>query len=83
MDLKRANNYFGQLLTKFLVYAGITSTIMWLLINHTDYYKTIHSASMVYSILIAGCITIAYIWNKSLYKEYLIETKKNEQLTTA
>ena len=73
-NLKRANNYFGNLLTKWLVWAGITSTIMWLLINYTDFYKTIHSAPLIYSILILGCIVIAYIWNKNLYRQYLVDT---------
>mgnify|MGYP003342170626 CR=1 FL=1 len=76
-DLKRANNYFGHLLTKGLVYAGVVSTIMWLLINYSNYYKKIHSATLVYSILIGGCFIIGYIWNKNLYRQYLIDT--NEQ----
>jgi len=75
-DTKRLNNYMGHLLTKCLVYAGIVSTIMWLLINYTDFYKTIHSAPLVYSILIVGCIIVVYNWNKMLYKEYLIDTNK-------
>ena len=75
-DLKRANNYFGHLLTKGLVYAGFVSTVMWLLINNTDYYKTIHSAFLVYSILIAGCFVIGYRWNKNLYKQYQIDSNK-------
>ena len=59
-DFKRANNYFGHLLTKCLVYAGITSTIMWLLINNSNYYKTIHSAPLIYSILFfVGFVTLA------------------------
>ncbi|MFM8490461.1 MAG: hypothetical protein ACKN9X_00775 [Candidatus Methylopumilus sp.] len=75
-DLKRANNYFGHLLSKGLVYAGVITTIMWLLINNSVYYKTIHNAPFIYSILIFGCIVIAYIWNKSLYRQYLAETRE-------
>ena len=73
-DTKRLNNYMGHLLTKCLVYAGIVSTIMWLLINNSNYYKTIHSAPLIYSILIFGCVVIAYIWNKTLYRQYLVDT---------
>lgn len=73
-DLNRLNQYMGHLLTKCLVFAGIVSTIMWLLINHTEYYKTIHSPTLVYSILISGCIIIAYRWNRTLYTEYLFDT---------
>ena len=62
----------GQLLTSCLVYAGILSTIMWLLINKTEYYyKEIHSSTLIYLILITGAIAIIYNWNKTKYKEYL------------
>lgn len=72
-DSRRLNNYLGQIFTKFLVYAGIVSSLMWILINYTEYYKTIHSPTLVYSILIGGCIILFYIWNKSLYNQYLTE----------
>ncbi|MCT4580857.1 MAG: hypothetical protein N4A35_05510 [Flavobacteriales bacterium] len=71
ISITRLNNYFGQMLSKFLIYAGIISTIMWLLINYTEFYKTIHNVTVIYTILIGGCLIIAYKWNKSLYKEYL------------
>jgi hypothetical protein len=70
-DWKRLNHYLGRLLTRLLVYAGIVSTVMWILINNTDYYTTIHSVVLVDSILIGGCIVIIYFWNRSLYKQYL------------
>lgn len=72
-DLKRANNYFGHVLTKGLVYAGVVSTTMWLLINYNNYYKTIHSATLIYSLLIVGCFILVYRWNKSLYRQYLTD----------
>lgn len=71
--LERFNNYFGHLFTQCLVYAGIVSTSMWLLINYTDFYKPIHSAPLIYTILLGGCFVISYIWNRSLYKAYLLE----------
>lgn len=74
----RLNNYMGQVLTRFLVYAGIVSTIMWLLINNSEYYRSVHSAPLIYSILIGGCLVIAYTWNKSLYRKYLND--ENETL---
>lgn len=77
-DLKRANNYFGHLLTRGLVYAGVISTTMWLLINYSSYYKTIHSATLIYSILILGCVVIGYLWNMKLYRQYLIETNDQQ-----
>jgi Kef-type K+ transport system membrane component KefB len=72
-DTKRLNNYMGHLLTRCLVYAGIVSTIMWLLINNSDFYKTNHSATFIYFILILGCVIITYSWNKNLYRQYLLD----------
>jgi hypothetical protein len=74
-SLKRFNQYVGHTLTQCLVYAGIVSTLMWLLINYTAYYKTIHSAPLIYAILILGCGIVIYKWNKDQYAKYL-----NEQL---
>ncbi|MEI2696706.1 MAG: hypothetical protein V9E90_16675 [Saprospiraceae bacterium] len=70
-DFNRFNQYMGHVLTKCLVYAGFVSSFMWLLINYTDYYKKLHSATAIYSILVIGCFVIIYNWNKNLYKEYL------------
>lgn len=69
-DLNRFNQYMGQILTKCLVFAGFVSSLMWLFINHTDFYKKIHSASTIYSLLVMGCFVIIYLWNKQLYEEY-------------
>jgi len=76
-DLNRFNHYMGHLLTPCLVFAGLVSTVMWLLIRHTDYYKTIHSASMIYCILLIGCVSIIYQWNKAMYRQYLADTNGN------
>jgi hypothetical protein len=76
-DINRFNHYMGHVLTKCLVFAGFVSTIMWLLIIYTDFYKTIHSAPAIYSILIIGCALIIYNWNKVMYRQYLTDTKDN------
>ena len=73
-DINRFNHYMGRILTILLIYAGVVSTIMWLLINNTDYYKTIHSVALIRTILIGGCFIIIYLWRRSLYKQYLSET---------
>jgi Kef-type K+ transport system membrane component KefB len=70
-DLNRLNHFVGQLLSGCLVFAGFLSTIMWLLINYTEFYKSIHSAPMIYLILIIGSIYISYRWFKNIYNEYL------------
>ncbi len=69
-DLNRLNHYFGHTLSKCFVYVGFISTIMWLLINYTNYYNTVLSVVAIYSILTIGCFTIIYLWNKSLFRQY-------------
>jgi Kef-type K+ transport system membrane component KefB len=69
-NMKRLNNYMGVILTRCLVFAGIVSTTMWILIHNSEYYRSIHSAPIVYSILIAGCFVIIYVWKKKEYNSY-------------
>ncbi len=73
-DIKRFNTYMGHVLTRCLIWAGFVSTVMWLLINHTSYYRSFHSATMVYAVLLTGCFVIGYHWNKTQYKQYLAQT---------
>jgi len=77
-DINRLNNYMGHILTKCLVFAGVVSTVMWVLINNSAYYKTIHSAPLIYAILIIGCISITYNWNKSMYRQYLTNSSNHK-----
>jgi Kef-type K+ transport system membrane component KefB len=72
-DLERLNNYMGVVLTRCLVFAGIISTFMWILIHNSEYYKSVHTAPLVYTILIGGCFGIIYQWNKVEYKSYLLQ----------
>lgn len=69
-DLKRLNIYMGHVMSRCLAFAGIVSTVMWLLIHHSALYPTLHSPALIYTILIGGSVIIAYFWNKSLYKKY-------------
>jgi Kef-type K+ transport system membrane component KefB len=75
-NIKRVNHYLGQLLTKSLVYAGVVSTTMWLLINYSSSYRKVHNAFVVYFILITGCLLISYYWNKKLFKQYQNDVNK-------
>jgi len=77
-DINRLNNYMGHILTKCLVFAGMVSTIMWVLINNSAFYKTFHSAPLIYAILIIGCISITYNWNKSMYRQYLANSSNHK-----
>jgi hypothetical protein len=70
-DMKRLNNYMGVILTRCLVFAGFVSTTMWILIHNSEYYRSVHTAPLVYTVLIAGSLGIIYSWNKSEYNLYL------------
>ena len=69
-DLKRLHQYFGSVLTACLIYAGIISTLMWLLIQNAEWYREIHTAGRVYFFLIGGSIQIIITWNWQKYKIY-------------
>lgn len=69
-NISRLNQVMGHTLSKCLVFAGVVSTIMWLLINYTNYYKELHSVALIYGILVVGCILIIYRWFILMYKEY-------------
>ena len=69
-DLARLNQVMGQLLARCLVFAGVVSTLMWLLINYTRYYKDYHNVAVIYGILTVGCFLIIYQWYAALYRTY-------------
>ena len=69
-DLNRFNHWMGSNLTSCIVYAGFVSTIMWLLIYSSDFYKDIHSATLIYSILVIGSLLLIYNWNRRQFLKY-------------
>ena len=69
-DLKRFNHWMGSNLTSCIVYAGFVSTIMWLLIYSSEFYKDIHSATLIYSILVIGSVLLIYNWNRRQFLKY-------------
>jgi hypothetical protein len=70
-DWKRFNAYMGEWLPPYLVYAGVVSTLMWLGIHYSEWYRQMHRASYIYAILIAGCLVIGYILNRKKYHAHL------------
>lgn len=82
-DVSRFNNWMGHNMTSALAFAGLVSTVMWLLINNSEFYKHIHSVALIYSILIIGCLAIIYNWNKKMYKGYLKEINKESNKTVS
>ncbi len=70
-DKRRLNYLMGYWLSRTLVFAGVLSTIMWMLINYTDfYYPRFHKTAVVYSILVIGALVIWIDFYKKLYKKY-------------
>ena len=68
---KRFHHYMGHLFSRCLDFAGVVSTIMWLLINYTDFYmKQWHSTTFIYSLLAVGCTLICYQWLWRMYQAY-------------
>ena len=71
--LSRLNHVIGHALTICLVYLGVVSTIMWLLINHTKYYQNFHSVKLIYTIIVVGCFGLIFGWFKVMYRKYLMQ----------
>lgn len=72
-DLNRLNHFMGNVLSRSFVFAGIVSTIMWLLINYTDFYKPYHNAPFIYSLLAIGSIGLSIQWMYNEYKKYRLQ----------
>ena len=68
--MARFNQFMGTLMTKSLVFAGLVSTVMWLLLNYTTFYPKIHTAKAIYVILIIGSSLIILQWAKKMFTEY-------------
>ena len=67
---KRFHYTFGNIFTRYLVFAGIVSTVMWLLINNSEFYREIHNHLVIYGILICGTFIILYHYYKTNFKRY-------------
>ena len=59
-DIKRFHYYLGNLFVRYLVFAVIISTVIWILINNSEFYKDIHNPFVIYGILIFGISIIMY-----------------------
>ncbi len=67
---KRFHYTFGNIFVRYLVFAGIVSTVMWLLINNSEAYRVIHNHLVIYGILISGTFIILYNYYKTNYNKY-------------
>lgn len=68
----RFSRVMGELLAPCLAYAGVVSTIMWLLIFNSEWYRSMHSAANIYIYLVAGCGVLSYAIYKKKYGAYLV-----------
>jgi hypothetical protein len=69
-DINRFHYFFGNIFVRYLVFAGIISTVMWLLINNSEVYRAIHNHLVIYGILISGTLIILYNYYKTNYNKY-------------
>ncbi len=70
-NMRRFHQYMGHILSRCLVYAGWISTVMWLLIKYSEWYRIVHSGAFVYVLFVAGCGLILFQWYAQQYHQYL------------
>ena len=69
--VQRVHYILGSLMPKSLAFAGVVSTLMWLCIHYVNgYLENMHSALVIYSIIVLGSAVIAYRHFKNAYKQY-------------
>lgn len=69
--------YIGHIMPASLAYVGVLSTLMWLGINYTVFYKHIHSPALIISIMAAGIMVITIYWHWQMYRKYLLRTSSS------
>lgn len=67
----RFSRVMGELLAPCLTFAGVVSTMMWLLIFNSDWYRSVHQAALIYAILGIGCGFITYLQYTKYYHQYI------------
>ncbi len=70
-DLGRFHTYMGHVLSRCVAFAGVVSTVMWALILGSERYRSVHSAPVIYAILVVGSMAIVLWWNQRAYRRYL------------
>ena len=70
-NLSRFNYVFGHIFSRSLLWAGLITTVMWILIyTSKKYVSTYHNVLFIYGIIIIGCFIISYLYFRKLYKIY-------------
>lgn len=67
----RFTHYMGRVMPPALAWAGIVSTVMWILIRNTETYMThYHSVKLIYGIILLGMVILAYQQLRNNYRLY-------------
>lgn len=67
----RFNAIMGAILAGALVFAGIISTTMWILINYTTwYYPGLHFPPLLYGLILIGAVAAGYLHFRNSYAKY-------------
>ena len=70
-SFSRFNSFFGPILAWSLLWAGVVTTFMWLLINKTSwYYPRYHNPLFIYLIMLFGVLVVTAIHFTNLYRQY-------------
>ena len=69
-EIKRFHFFYGNILVRLGIFSGVISTIMWVLINNSEFYKDIHNHLVIYGILSFGMFIIVYQDFKTNYNKY-------------
>jgi hypothetical protein len=70
-DKQKLHYVFGYILSRGLLWVGVVTTMMWLLINHTaTYYTHFHSYIGTMSLVLGGVAVVAYYYFSQLYTAY-------------
>lgn len=70
-DKQKMHYVFGYILSYGLLWAGLVTTVMWLLINHTaTYYTQYHSYKGTVSLVLGGVAVVIYYYFNELYNAY-------------
>ena len=77
-SFSRFNSFFGPVLAWSLLWAGMVTTAMWVLINNTRwYYPAYHNPLTIYLIMVGGVLPITFIHFASLYRQYRRQQKRD------
>jgi hypothetical protein len=75
-SFSRFNSFFGPVLAWSLLWAGLVTTAMWILINNTGwYYPAQHHPLTIYLIMVAGVLVVTFTHFANLYRQYRRQAK--------